>query len=84
MPREDNFRLAGRSLGGSGPASPIVRQNQYDQDGSDKPGDISVMKLHVCGLSFGRSSVLITVLHLDILQFVDLTLADTVEQAILS
>jgi hypothetical protein len=32
------------------------------------------MKLHVCGLSFGGSSVIITVLYLDILQFVDPTL----------
>jgi hypothetical protein len=32
------------------------------------------MKLHVCGLSFRRSLVLDTVLHLDILQFVDLAL----------
>jgi hypothetical protein len=30
------------------------------------------MKLHVCGLSFCRSLVLVTVLHFEILQFVDL------------
>ena len=38
------------------------------------PGYLFVMKLHVCGLSLRRSSVLVTVFHLDIFQFVDLAL----------
>jgi hypothetical protein len=48
--------------------------NQYDQDGGDNPGNFSIMNLHVCALSVRRSLVLVTVLHLDILQFVDLAL----------
>ena len=35
----------------SGSASPVIRQNKYDQDDAGKPGDCSVMQLHVCGLS---------------------------------